>query len=74
MTIDAVFKFPERGRLSAQMLAAYQRVGFLALSEFVSVEECKRLMARAERLVADFEPEDTKVIFFGDCITVSRAA
>ena len=47
--------------LTSEQLEAYRRDGFLVVEDFVSAEECDRLRARAEELVAAFEPETVSV-------------
>src|ERR1700742_5407522 len=47
--------------LTREQLEAYGRDGFLVVENFVSPEACDRLRARAEELVAAFEPETVSV-------------
>src|ERR1700759_2435241 len=47
--------------LTPEQLEAYGRDGFLVVENFVSPEACDRLRARAEELVAAFEPETVSV-------------
>ncbi len=47
--------------LTPRQLEAYRRDGFLVVEGFVAPEECDRLRARAEELVAAFEPETVSV-------------
>ncbi len=49
--------------LSTQQLASYERDGFLAIENFASRADCERLKQRAERLVADFDPQGVISIF-----------
>ncbi len=42
--------------LNRDQLAAYDREGLLVLKDFVAVESCDRLRARAEKLVQEFDP------------------
>jgi len=49
--------------LNLEQIAVYERVGFLALENFVSDESCDRLRARAEELVGDFDPAGVVSIF-----------
>ncbi len=49
--------------LTAQQLAEYQRDGFLVLKDFVSEDVCDDLRARAEELVAEFDPRGVVSIF-----------
>jgi phytanoyl-CoA hydroxylase len=47
--------------LTPEQLERYGRDGFLVLEDFVSAGECDLLRARAEELVAGFEPETVSV-------------
>lgn len=47
--------------LTSVQLEAYERDGFLVVEDFVAPEECDLLRARAEELVAGFEPETVSV-------------
>jgi phytanoyl-CoA hydroxylase len=47
--------------LTSEQLESYERDGFLVLEDFVALSECDRLRARAEELVAAFEPETVSV-------------
>jgi len=47
--------------LTPEQLENYERDGFLVLEDFVAPEECDALRARAEELVAAFEPETVSV-------------
>lgn len=49
--------------LNAAQLAQYDRDGFLVLEDFVSAEACDGLRARAEELVAEFDPRGIRSIF-----------
>ena len=49
--------------LTAQQLAQYQRDGFLVIEDFVSEDVCDALRARAEELVAEFDPRGVVSIF-----------
>ena len=49
--------------LSSKQLEQFHRDGFLILEEFVSVSDCDRLRARAEELVANFDPQGIVSIF-----------
>jgi phytanoyl-CoA hydroxylase len=57
------FAAPPDGRLTAAMQAAFARDGFLLLEGMVAPGECDRLMARAEELVAAFDPASVTSIF-----------
>lgn len=50
-------------RLTAPQLQAYDREGFLMLEGFASREACERLRARADQLVAAFDPQGLISIF-----------
>ena len=52
--------------LSTQQLERYQCDGFLVLENFVSAADCDLLRARAEELVAEFDPQGTRSIFSTD--------
>jgi phytanoyl-CoA hydroxylase len=47
--------------LTPEQLESYEREGFLVVEDFVAPGECDRLRARAEELVAAFEPETVSV-------------
>jgi phytanoyl-CoA hydroxylase len=49
--------------LTPRQKADYERDGFLLLENFVGRESCAALRARAEEMVADFEPGDVMSIF-----------
>lgn len=49
--------------LTAEQQARYERDGFLVLPDFVGRDECSRLKARAERILADFDPASTRSVF-----------
>ena len=54
---------PSDGSLSDGMLADFERAGVLVLRDFVSVEECDRLRARAAELVDAFDPMEARSVF-----------
>lgn len=54
---------PAGGRLSDEMLADFQEAGVLVLRNFVSIDKCDELRARAAQLVADFDPSDVQSVF-----------
>ena len=62
------FRTPD-GRLSPEMLAAFQDDGYLFLEDFVAPAECDRLRARALELVDAFDPTEHRTVFS----TASRA-
>jgi phytanoyl-CoA hydroxylase len=49
--------------LKPQQLAQYERDGFLVLEDFKSAAQCDELRARAEALVAQFDPQGVRSIF-----------
>jgi phytanoyl-CoA hydroxylase len=51
------------GRLTEEQLDAYERDGFLIIKNFASHAACEQLRERAEKLVAEFEPEAQVSIF-----------
>jgi phytanoyl-CoA hydroxylase len=59
----ARFAAPAGGRLTAAMQAAFARDGFLLLEDMVAPADCDALMARAEELVAGFDPASVTSIF-----------
>ena len=63
--LDAIpsFDAPQSGRLTAEMVTAYQEAGVLVLRDFVSVEACRALQRRANELVAGFDPADVRSVF-----------
>ena len=59
----ARFAAPPGGAPTAEMRAAYARDGFLVIEDMVSQADCAALMARAEALVADFDPGTVASVF-----------
>jgi phytanoyl-CoA hydroxylase len=53
-------------QISAQQLAQYQEVGYLALENFVDAAACRALRARAQELVTAFDPAGLFSIFTTD--------
>jgi phytanoyl-CoA hydroxylase len=49
--------------LSADQVESYQRDGFLVLPDFVSVDACQRLRARALEIVDAWEPSEERSVF-----------
>ena len=49
--------------LTEDQIAAYHRDGFLVVPDFVSGEECRRLKARAEQILHDFDPDAHRSVF-----------
>ena len=64
-TIDRIpsYSAPAGGRLSDEMLADFKNAGVLVLRDFVSLEACDALRARAAELVAAFDPEEVRSVF-----------
>ena len=54
---------PPGGRLSDKMLADFRESGVLVLRNFVSIDKCDELRARAAELVADFDPSEVQSVF-----------
>ncbi|MDJ0749075.1 MAG: phytanoyl-CoA dioxygenase family protein [Woeseiaceae bacterium] len=57
------FDAPPAGRLTTDMLSAYRAAGVLVLRDFVSVDACNELQARARELVATFDPFAVRSVF-----------
>jgi phytanoyl-CoA hydroxylase len=57
------FTAPEKGELSADMLAAFDEAGVVVLRDFVSVEACHALRQRMLELVDDFDPAEVRSAF-----------
>lgn len=57
------YKAPESGRLTADMSAAFGSAGVLVLEDFISSGECRRLKARALKLVDKFDPSTVRSVF-----------
>lgn len=57
------FDYPETGRLSDPMRAAWARDGFLVLEGFADAAACAALRARVDALIDDFDPDDARVPF-----------
>lgn len=49
--------------LQQQQKDFYLQNGFLIIEDFISAQICQHLMARAEQLIAAFDPEEEKVVF-----------
>jgi phytanoyl-CoA hydroxylase len=54
---------PADGQLSEAMLCDYRQHGCLLLTDFVSPNECARLMARARELIDKFDPSTITSVF-----------
>ncbi|NCF25151.1 MAG: phytanoyl-CoA dioxygenase family protein, partial [Gammaproteobacteria bacterium] len=63
--LDAIpaYRAPPGGRLDNAMLADYRAAGVLILEDFVPVEACDRLRARALELVDEFDPQTVRHVF-----------
>jgi len=57
------YSAPAGGRLSDEMLADFRNAGVLVLRDFVSLEACNALRARAAELLAAFDPEEVRSVF-----------
>lgn len=57
------FAAPPGGRLSDSMVADFEEAGVLVLRDFVSIEACNALRARAAELVAEFDPSEVRSVF-----------
>ena len=49
--------------LTADQIARYDADGFLVLPEFVSLDDCARLRARANEIVEGWEPSEERSVF-----------
>lgn len=58
-----VFQAPPGGRLTADMVAAFDAAGVLVLENFVDARECAALRRRALDLVDDFDPAGVRSVF-----------
>lgn len=63
MTRAVRFQATADGRLTPEMVQAFERDGFLILEDFVSAEDCDRLKDRANTLVDDFDPSGVSSVF-----------
>lgn len=57
------FRAPQGGCLTQEMLDAYDTAGVILLRDFVPVERCEALRARALELVEQFDPAEVKSVF-----------
>ena len=57
------FWAPPGGRLTDAMLAAFRESGVIVLYDFVGLDACDALRARAAKLVAEFDPSDVRSVF-----------
>ncbi len=57
------FSAPQDGRLSKDMIDAFERDGVIVLPDFVSTSECRRLMERTLKLVDEFDPGSVRSVF-----------
>jgi len=58
-----VFSAPSGGMISTAMVDAFNEVGVIILENFVGVDACARLRARATRLIDEFDPADVQSVF-----------
>jgi phytanoyl-CoA hydroxylase len=49
--------------LTGEQLAEWERNGFLVIEDFVAPERCDALKARAQELIADFDPDEIQSVF-----------
>ena len=57
------FEAPEGGRLTADMVSAYDKAGVIILKNFVPVDECSALRRQASTLIEAFDPAEVKSVF-----------
>ena len=57
------FSAPPGGRLTDAMLAAFRESGVIVLHDFVGIDACDALRARAAELVAEFDPAEVRSVF-----------
>jgi len=57
------FEAPEKGHLTAEMMAAYEEAGVIILRNFVSVQACEALRQHALGLVETFDPAEVRSVF-----------
>lgn len=57
------FAAPADGRLTAEMLTAYEADGLLVLEDFADKHTCDGLMAQGAELIEGFDPASTSSIF-----------
>ena len=53
----------DSGQLAPEQIAAYESVGVLVVEDFVSLKECQRLKAHAQKLVDGFDPATVQSVF-----------
>lgn len=58
-----VFSAPADGKLTNTMVKAYNETGVVILEGFVDIEACKRLRARANKLIDEFDPLAVRSVF-----------
>ena len=56
-------RFQWQGEVSQEMVACYQRDGYLLVEDFASRAECEALMAQTKQLVSGFDAKEHKVVF-----------
>ena len=57
------FDAPPDGELTDEMVQAYDDVGVVIFEDFVDVDACIRLQARAKALIDQFDPTDVRSVF-----------
>lgn len=57
------FDAPAGGRMSTEMVSAYENAGVIILKDFVSVDECNLLKRQALNLVEAFDPTEVRSVF-----------
>ena len=58
-----VFDAPPGGRLSDEMVESYRQAGVVVLRDFMPLDACARLRARALELVDGFNPDSVRSVF-----------
>jgi len=63
--VDAIpsYAAPDGGRLTDEMLTAFDAAGVLVLHDFVSANACNTLRAHASELVDGFDPGEVRSVF-----------
>ena len=63
--IDSVptFEAPAGGRLSDEMVEAFEEAGVIVLTGFCSIDSCNALKARTQELVDAFDPAEVRSVF-----------
>lgn len=58
-----VYRAPDGGRLTHDMLADYREAGVLVLEDFVDAADCRALRERAMALLDDWDPDHARTVF-----------